>query len=116
MAFLDFTKYPPSLDFLLLTLGVGCVALAWVERVDSAATRAAAVFGGAPLFYYLLHLYALLALQKLAAAALGVPRADVAHVWQLWAIAVLLIAVLYLPTRLFGRYKRASGKRWVKYF
>ena len=116
MAFLNFTKYPPSLDFILLTLGAGCVALAWLEHVDTAVTRVAAVFGGAPLFYYLLHLYALLVLQKLAAAALGVPRADVAHVWQVWAIAALLAAVLYVPTRQFGRYKRASGKGWVKYF
>lgn len=116
MAFLNFTKYPPSLDFILLTLGVGCVALACVERIDTVATRTAAVFGGAPLFYYLLHLYALLVLQKLAAAVLGVPRADVAQVWQVWAIAALLAAVLYVPTRLFGRYKRASGKGWVKYF
>jgi uncharacterized membrane protein len=116
MAFLNFTKYPPSLDFILLTLGVGCLALASIERVDTAATRVAAVFGGAPLFYYLLHLYALLVLQKLAAAALGVPRADVAQVWQVWTIAVLLALVLVVPTRLFGRYKRESGKGWVKYF
>ena len=116
MAFLNFTKYPPSLDFILLTLGVGCIALAWIGRADTAATRVAAVFGGAPLFYYLLHLYSLLVLQKLAAAALGVPRMDVAHVWQVWAIAVLLACALYVPTRLFGRYKRASGRGWVKYF
>ena len=116
MAFLNFTKYPPSLDFLLLTLGVGCIVLAWLERVDTTATRVAAVFGGAPLFYYLLHLYALLVLQKLAAAALGVPRADVAHVWQVWAIAALLAAFLFVPTRQFGRYKRTSGKGWVRYF
>jgi uncharacterized membrane protein len=116
MAFLNFTKYPPSLDFILLTLGAGCIALAWLERVDTAATRVAAVFGGAPLFYYLLHLYALLALQKVAAAALGVARADVAHAWQVWAIAALLAVALYLPTRLFGRYKRDSGRAWVKYF
>lgn len=116
MAFLNFTKYPPSLDFILLTLGLGCVALACIERADTVATRVAAVFGGAPLFYYLLHLYALLVLQKLAAAVLGVPRADVAHVWQVWAIAALLAVALYLPTWLFGRYKRTSGQGWVKYF
>lgn len=116
MSFLNFTKYPPSLDFILLTLGCGLLVLAWIERVDAAATRIAAVFGGAPLFYYLLHLYALLALQRLAAALLGVPRADVDHVWQVWAIAVALAAALYWPTRWFGRYKRSSGKSWVKYF
>jgi len=116
MSFLNFTKYPPSLGFILLTLGCGLLALAWIERVDAPATRIAAVFGGAPLFYYLLHLYALLLLQKLAAAMLGVARADAAQVWQVWAIAVGLAAALYRPTRRFGRYKRESGKAWVKYF
>jgi len=116
MSFLNFTKYPPSLDFLLLTLGCGLLALAWLERIDNAATRVAAVFGGAPLFYYLLHLYALLALQRIAAALFGVARFDVDHVWQLWAITALLAFMLYWPTRRFGRYKRESGKGWVKYF
>jgi uncharacterized membrane protein len=116
MSFLNFTKYPPSLDFLLLTLGCGLLALAWLERLDNSFTRLCAVFGGAPLFYYLAHLYALLALQKTAAALLGVARADVDHVWQVWAISAALVAGLYWPTRWFGRYKRDSGKGWVKYF
>jgi uncharacterized membrane protein len=116
MSFLNFTKYPPSLDFILLTLGCGLLALAGIERLDNAAARVAATFGGAPMFYYLLHLYALLTLQKLAAAFLGVARADVAHVWQVWGIAALLALALYRPTRHFGQYKRESGKGWVKYF
>jgi uncharacterized membrane protein len=116
MSFLNFTKYPPSLDFLLLTLGCGVLALAWLERVEGVFARWCAVFGGAPLFYYLLHLYALLALQRVTAALLGVARADVDHVWQVWAIAAALALALYWPTRRFGRYKRESGKGWVKYF
>lgn len=115
MSFLNFTNYPPSLDFILLTLGVGLLVLAWLERIDNGATRAAAVFGGGPLFYYLLHLYALLALQRIAAGLLDVPGADVDHVWQVWLITVALAAALYWPTLRFGRYKRESGKGWVKY-
>lgn len=115
MSFLNFTKYPPSLDFVLLTLGAGSIVLALVER-PMRWTGVAAVFGGAPLFYYLLHLYALLVVQRIAAAALDVPRADVGHVWQVWLITALLAAALYWPTRWFGHYKRRSGKAWVKYF
>jgi hypothetical protein len=37
-------------------------------------------------------------------------------VWQVWLVAALLAAVLYWPTRRFARYKRSSGKAWVKYF
>lgn len=116
MSFLNFTKYPPSLDFLLLTLGLGLPLLGWIERVDNRLTRVLALFGGAPMFYYILHLYALLALQRLAAAMLGVPRVDVDHLWQVWLIAALLAAALYWPARRFGRYKRDSGRAWVRYF
>ncbi|WP_332876369.1 DUF1624 domain-containing protein [Massilia sp. S19_KUP03_FR1] len=115
MAFVNFTKYPPSLDFLLLTLGCGVLVLAWLDARDTAFTRIAAVFGGAPLFYYLLHLYVLLGLGRMAAAASGVSRADVTAVWQIWAIAAALVAALYWPTRRFGQYKRTSHRAWVKY-
>ena len=116
MSVLNFTKYPPSLDFILLTLGAGLLVLAAAEQRDNAFTRIAAVFGGAPMFYYLLHLYALLVLQRIAAAVLGVARADLGAVWQVWALTALLAAALYWPTRRFGRYKRESGKAWVRYF
>jgi uncharacterized membrane protein len=115
MSYLNFTKYPPSFDFLLMTLGVGLLVLAWIERIDAGWTRVAAVFGGAPLFYYILHLYLLLGAQRIAAAVLDVPRADVDHVWQVWLASVLLAGLLYWPTRRFGQYKRATGKAWVKY-
>ncbi|MYN10643.1 DUF1624 domain-containing protein [Pseudoduganella aquatica] len=125
MSFLNFTKYPPSLDFLLLTLGAGMLVLAWLEPQPRAIPapaaawrRACAVFGGAPLFYYLLHLYALLALQRIASALQGTGsgRYEFNAVWQLWLASALLAALLYLPTRWFGRYKRSSGNAWLKYF
>jgi uncharacterized membrane protein len=115
MAALNFTKYPPSLDFLLLTLGGGMLALVALEERDNAFTRIAGVYGGAPLFYYILHLYLLLVAGKIAAAAIGVARWDVADVWQVWLIAALVAAALYWPVRRFGQYKRTSGKAWVKY-
>jgi uncharacterized membrane protein len=115
MSYLNFTKYPPSLDFLLMTLGVGLLVLAWIERIETGWTRVAAVFGSAPLFYYILHLYLLLAAQRIAAAVLDVPRADFDHLWQVWLLTVLLAAALYWPTRRFGQYKRVATKAWVKY-
>lgn len=115
MAYLNFTKYPPSLDFLLLTLGCGLLALAALEGRANAFTRIAGVYGGAPLFYYILHLYLLLVAGRIAAAALGVPRADVGAVWQVWLLAAVVAAALYWPVKRFGHYKRTSGKAWVRY-
>ena len=116
MSFLNFTKYPPSLAFVLFTLGLGLLGLAWLEGRDNRITRACATFGGAPMFYYLLHLYVLLVLQRLASAWLGDGgRYDVDSIASVWLIAAALIPLLYLPCRWFGRYKRTNGKTWVRY-
>ena len=119
MSVLNFTKYPPSLDFLLFTLGLGLLGLAWLESVDNWFTRACATFGGAPMFYYLLHLYLLLAIGITLTAVLGAnhgQRYGVEHIWQVWLIALALMPVLYLPCRAVAHYKRTSQQAWVRYF
>lgn len=119
MSFVNFTKYPPSLDFLLLTLGVGMLALAQFETIENWFTRACATFGGAPMFYYLLHLYLLLALQHILVAVWGANhgvRFGVDHVWPIWLLALALMPVLYFPCRAFARFKRSSNQAWVRYF
>ena len=119
MSVLNFTKYPPSLDFLLFTLGLGLLGLAWLESVDNWFTRACDTFGGAPMFYYLLHLYLLLAIRIAVTAVLGANHGDrygVEHVWQVWLIALALMPVLYYPCRAFANYKRTSKQAWVRYF
>ncbi|PJJ17230.1 putative membrane protein [Janthinobacterium sp. 67] len=119
MNVLNFTKYPPSLDFLLFTLGLGLLGMAWLESVDNWFTRACATFGGAPMFYYLLHLYLLLVIRIALTAALGANHGDrygVEHIWQVWLIALALMPVLYFPCRAFANYKRTSKQAWVRYF
>lgn len=119
MSFLNYTKYPPSLDFLLLTLGVGFLLFPVFERVSNGVTRAISVFGSAPMFFYILHLYVLLALQLLMLALVGANhggRWELDQYWPVWLISVALLPVFYYPTRAFARYKRTTDKAWVKYF
>lgn len=119
MSILNFTKYPPSLDFLLFTLGFGLLGLAWLETLDNWFIRACATFGGAPMFYYLLHLYLLLIIGITLTALFGANhgnRYGVEHIWQVWLMALVMMPVLYFPCRAFANYKRRSTQAWVRYF
>jgi uncharacterized membrane protein len=119
MSFLNFTKYPPSLDFILMTIGTGMLCMAVLEKHDNWFTRACATFGGAPMFYYLLHLYLLLGMQHALVALFGAnhgARFGVDSLWPVWIVALLLMPILYVPCRAFARYKRTSTQAWVRYF
>jgi len=119
MSFVNFTKYPPSLDFLLLTLGVAFPLLAWFEHRNNRLFDALETFGSAPMFFYVLHLYVLLVGYRLLLAIVGPNQGQlfgVGHLWWIWAIAALLAALLYFPTRAFARFKHSTDLAWVKYF
>jgi uncharacterized membrane protein len=116
---LNYTKYPPSLDFLLLTLGITFLLMSWLDTKNSPVTRVLRTFGQAPMFIYALHLYVLLFCYRIVLATVGPNQGSLYHidsVWQIWAITALLAFVLYFPTRAFGQYKRTTDKTWVKYF
>jgi uncharacterized membrane protein len=57
LSFLRVNKYPPSLDFLLMTLGPAILLLSFLDRVNFRAANPLLIFGRVPLFYFLIHLY-----------------------------------------------------------
>lgn len=121
MSWLNLTKYPPSLSFTLLTLGVGVLLLAALEKTDNAATRALSAFGGAPMFYYLLHLYVLLVAYRLLLAVFGPNQGarfgvDADAFRLVWVVWIALVVALYPAVAAFARFKRRTAIGWVKYF
>jgi uncharacterized membrane protein len=119
MSWLNFTKYPPSLDFLLLTLGLAFLLLAWFDGMENGATRVLVVFGSAPMFFYILHLYVLLILYRITLAIFGPTHGELFGVddfYWVWVVSPLLAFALYFPTRAFARFKRTSKQAWVRYF
>ncbi len=121
MSFLSAKKYPPSLMFLLPTLGVGLLLLAAFEKLqERKAIAILAIYGGAPMFFYLLHLYVLKAMYLSAFTLWGATEGSVyafSHLSSLWLLSLLLCFGLFFPTRWFARLKqRRRDIAWLKYF
>jgi len=126
MDFLNYTKYPPSLDFLLMALGGGFFVLALLDTANNAFTRILSTFGGAPMFYYLIHLAVLIFGYKLLLAIFGANQTGPTGVqrfgvgpdqfWAVWVVTIALWFILYFPTKWFGDFKRRTTIGWVKYF
>ena len=56
LSFLRCNKYPPSLDFLLMTLGPALMLLSWFSRLTFSPKNPLIVFGRTPLFFFVVHL------------------------------------------------------------
>ncbi|WP_443019466.1 DUF1624 domain-containing protein [Sphingomonas adhaesiva] len=121
LSFISLTKYPASLLFLMPTLGGGALLLALFERIDRSRLIAAlAVFGGAPMFFYIFHLAVLRVFYHSALAIwgpnhgtyVGIDNYNWIFVWY-----VALLVPLYVPTAWFSRLKRRRRDiAWLKYF
>ena len=121
MSVINITKYPPSLAFISLTLGMGLLLLAWMERATQhRGSRPLVVIGAAPMFFYLLHLYVLKVLYLIAVALWGTNQGSYFgfdSVAAVWGCAALLIVALYPAVRWFASLKaRRRDIRWLKYF
>ena len=133
--FLNVEKYPPSLQYLLMTLGPAFLALAGFDRLNFASragafARAIVVFGRVPLFYYVLHLFLIHTLAVVAGGAAGMPIGWLLHggfgggppppgygfslpiVYVAWMVAIL---ILYFPCRWFADIKARRREWWLSY-
>jgi uncharacterized membrane protein len=127
LSFFNCQKYPPSLLFLLMTLGPSLAFLGLMDRGIPALTRPLVVFGRVPLFYYVIHLLLIdLITAGLAFARYGSkvaqafkdaqPPADWGYglpvVYAVWLGVVL---ALYPVCRWFAGVKARSRSRWLSY-
>ena len=128
-SFLNVLKYPPSLDFLLMTLGPAMVALAFAERARGRLAAWLSVYGRVPLFFYVAHIFvAHLAAVLLAYAQGGELRripvvTDPGSIpeWYglplpgVYAVWVSVVALLYYPCAQIGRMKNAHSAWWHRF-
>lgn len=131
LSFIDVTKYPPSLAYVLVTLGLSLALLPALERLGGPAAGVLLTFGRTPLFTYLLHLYVAHGLAVLAGIATGVPAeaflnhfGDPSRVLEAgWGFGLpatygfwlVTLALLYPLSRWMEGLKRRRRDWWLGY-
>ena len=132
ISFFNTLKYPPSLDYLLMTLGPALILLGLLDgaKATSGLSRILVVFGRVPLFYYVLHIYVLHVIAILVSLASHQP------IWHgnaigdfaqrpvgyghglpfIYAMWILAAGILYLPCRWFMEFRsRHRDWGWLSY-
>jgi uncharacterized membrane protein len=134
LSFINVSKYPPSLLYILMTIGPALLFLSAAEKPLTALTRPLAVIGRVPMFYYLVHIYFLHALAIVAAAVSGFPPSTMVNLtnWVtsnpqlkgygfglgvVYAVWIGTVIILYPLCRWFDRYKRShlAEQKWLSY-
>jgi len=136
LSFLNCTKYPGSLDFVVMTLGPAILVLAWLDGCALKATHPLIVFGRVPMFYFVLHFYLIHALAVLMAfvrygsaassfifnplPSMGGPvqlfPANFGYnLWVVYVVWIVVVVSLYPLCRWFARVKATRRDWWLSY-
>jgi uncharacterized membrane protein len=131
LSFMNVTKYPPSLLFCLVTLGILFLLLAFAEQFQNGIKKVALVYGKVPLFYFVIHFYVIhiitlfmLILQgfnwsqlEFASGTFGRPKGVESGLplWSIYFIWIFVVMILYKPCLWFGKYKAENQHWWLKY-
>jgi uncharacterized membrane protein len=126
-SFLNTTKYPPSLSYLLMTLGPSILFLGLVDRGFPRVLKPIIIFGRVPMFYYVVHLYVIHALVVAAGVLQGFNAGafltifvnfpaeygfNLPVVFVLW---IMIVVLLYPLCKWFAGVKRRRKDWWLSY-
>ena len=128
LSFININKYPPSLDFLCVTIGGGLLMLALLEGVRNNLTNFFRVYGRVPMFYFILHFYVIHTLvvifffiQGYSTDRISDPNSPFffrppefgVSLWGVYLVWLFVFLVLYPLCKKYDRYKTANaGKKW----
>ena len=132
-SFIDVTKYPPSLQYLLITLGPALVFLALAENWKGKFLDKIIIIGRVPMFFYIIHLFVIHLAALLVVVLTGFPaNAMVIDLWVsmqeelqgygfslpwVWVIWIAIVILLYPMCNWYNTYKNNNrDKWWLSYF
>lgn len=131
LSFFNISKYPPSLLFSLITLGIMFLLIVFAEKINEKVKHILIIFGKVPLFYFIVHFYlihiitlAVLFAQgfswsqlSFASGTFGRPQIiesgiSLGWVYLVWTLVVFL---MYFPSKWYAAYKATHKYSWLKY-
>ncbi|MEK6152761.1 heparan-alpha-glucosaminide N-acetyltransferase domain-containing protein [Flavobacteriaceae bacterium 3-367] len=128
MSFFNVTKYPPSLMYLLITLGPSILFLAFAEKWQGTLMDKLVTIGRVPMFFYIVHLYVIHAVAVVAAIATGFDFSDMIidlwitlqpelqgygfGLWTVYLLWVLIVLALYPLCSWYDTYKSSHREKW----
>jgi uncharacterized membrane protein len=119
LSFLNCEKYPPSLLYLMMTLGLALMLLALFEHAHGRCAGVLATFGQVPFFYYVVHIYLIHALAvAIGFAVTGHLASNPAvslGLLEIYVIWLLVLVLLYPICRWFAGLKLRGSGWWWRY-
>lgn len=132
LSFLNTTKYPASLLFLLMTLGPTIALIPFLEKARGPVARFMTVFGKVPFFFYLLHIplihVAAMIVSKIRMGTvvpwlftnlpIAPPRPPAGYQWSLkllYIVWLIVVVILYFACRWYADLKERRKSRWMAY-
>ena len=127
--FVDTTKYPPSILYILMTIGPALIALPYIEDISNLnILKKIIVFGRVPFFFYILHVALIHAISLLILFASGhswneldfsregaLPYGSGHSLWLVYVVWIVVILILYFPCRWYSNYKATHRHWWLSY-
>jgi uncharacterized membrane protein len=118
LSFINCEKYPPSLLFLMMTLGPALMLLGAFEHARGRLAGWLAIFGQVPFFFYVVHIYLIhaLAIATVVAATGELKRSELGFTLPaVYAVWLVVLVLLYPLCRWFADLKERRQEWWWRY-
>jgi uncharacterized membrane protein len=125
LSFINTTKYPPSLLYILMTIGPAILFLAFTEKPLNSVGNIISIYGKVPMFYYLIHFYVIHIAAIIAGLISGFSLHDILtlnpdhplpdygfSLWVVYLVWISIVALLYPLCKRYAKYKFSHPEKW----
>ena len=129
LSFVNVNKYPPSLLYMSVTIGLAFLFLSFIEKIQNGFTKIMVIYGRVPFFYYILHIYLVHLLAVIAFFIRGHSAAEITNTgtrfpfyfvvpgegYSLAVVYIIWLAVviaLFPLCKWYNHYKTLHKEKW----